>query len=457
MLTRTLSIRLYPTMDQMAVLDMLSIASKKLYNEALYKIREHYNDSLTSNQEYFNSIAYLGISYRAKGEYLSYYDLDPLMQQSKHYKLLGATSSKEILRLLDKSYKSWFVALKVKKEKGLRPKPPGFKPRDGQHLIVYNYTNFGFNGYRSSYKVEVKNQRYITLGTSKEFTKLYPQYKSILKFKVPAYLRGKYIKMIRILPIGDGYRMEFVYEIEPTVVPGAECMGIDLGLRNFATFVTTKGSYGIIDGSYAKAENRYYNKEVGRLKSVAMKQGCGRSTNKILTLGQDREAILNEFMNNAVAYIVNLCIKEGITKVAIGELKDIKQEINHGKIGNQSFVQIPYYKFKVKLGAKLELYGVELEQVSEAYTSQADALTLDAIKKQPYGKTRRIHRGLYESSIGKQINADVNGAINILRKVAGDAVVKQIVSRGSWTEPKRIRLAYEQPSLELNDCLSSHP
>jgi IS605 OrfB family transposase len=459
MLTRTLAVRLYPTKEQREVLNMLTRTSKSLYNEALYKVREYYNYTLAENQKYFNSIAYLGIAYKGKGEHLNYYALDPLMQQSRNYRLLGATTSKEILRLLDKSYKSWFNSLKVRKEKGLKPKPPGFKPKDGKHILVYNYTNFGFNGYLSSYKIIVKNQRYITLGSSKEFSKLYPQYKGILKFKLPVYLRGKYVKMVRIIPLYDDYKLELIYEIEPKIVGviGTECMGIDLGLQNFATYVTTKGNCGIIDGSYIKSENRYYNKENAMLKSVAKKQGYDRSTERIITLTNKRESIINNFMDKAVAYILDLCLKEGIITVAIGELNAIKQEIDLGKQTNQNFVQIPYHKFKTKLQAKLELYGIELVQVNEAYTSQVDALALDKIQKQAYSNTRRVHRGLYESSTGKCINADINGALNIMRKVADDTQMRWVVSRGSWTEPERIRLAYEQTSLKLNDCLSSHP
>lgn len=460
MLTRTLAVRLHPTKEQKEVLNILSRASKNLYNDALYRIREHYSYSLSENQKYFNSIAYLGIAYKAKGEHLNYYTLDPQMRQNRNYKLLGASISQEILRLLDKSYKSWFSSLKVRKEKGLKPRMPGFKPRDSKHILIFNYTKFGFNGHKISYKITVNTQRYIMLGSSEEFAKMYPQYKSVLKFKVHPYLRSKYIKMIRIIPLDNDYKMEFVYEIEPKITNAiyAECMGIDLGLTNFATYATTKGSCGIIDGSYIKSENRYYNKENARLKSVAKKQGFDKSTTGVYKLTDKRGMKVDDFMDKASAYILDICLKECVGTVAIGELKAIKQEIDLGRKTNQNFVQIPYYKFKTKLQAKLELHGIELVQVNEAYTSQVDALALDKIQKQVYGNNRRIYRGLYESSTGKYINADVNGALNIMRKVANDTQMRWVVGRGSWTEPRRIRLAYdEQTSPKSNVRLSEHP
>jgi len=78
-------------------------------------------------------------------------------------------------------------------------------------------------------------------------------------------------------------------------------------------------------------------------------------------------------------------------------------------------------------------------------------LALDEIKAQPYGKKRRIKRGLFKSITGTVINADVNGALNILRNVAGDSPAKEIISRGRVNRPQRIKLAYEvSPTLKLN-------
>ena len=99
----------------------------------------------------------------------------------------------------------------------------------------------------------------------------------------------------------------------------------------------------------------------------------------------------------------------------------------------------------------------------ERYTSQVDAFACDPITKPSYGKTRRVKRGLYQSAVGVLVNADVNGALNHLRNVAGDSVIQQIISSGRVNRPVRIRLGYEQPSCALNckdqsiDCLYRPP
>jgi IS605 OrfB family transposase len=148
-------------------------------------------------------------------------------------------------------------------------------------------------------------------------------------------------------------------------------------------------------------------------------------------------------MNRTVSYLIKHCIKNKIGNILIGELTGIKQEINHGKRNNQNFVQIPFSKFKAKLENKCNLYGIKYHLVNEAYTSQVDSLALDPIQKQEYGRKRRVKRGLYKSSTGQLINADINGAINILRKVVGDSVVKPIIDRGLVNRPIRLRLAFE--------------
>ncbi|HNV39654.1 MAG TPA: transposase, partial [Methanoculleus sp.] len=107
-------------------------------------------------------------------------------------------------------------------------------------------------------------------------------------------------------------------------------------------------------------------------------------------------------------------------------------------------MQVPYHKFRQTLKSMCELIGIRFDDShSEAYTSQVDALALDPIKKPPYGRKRRVKRGLYQSAPGTLINADVNGALNHLRKMAGDSVIPRIIGRGRVNRPVRIRTTFE--------------
>jgi IS605 OrfB family transposase len=248
---------------------------------------------------------------------------------------------------------------------------------------------------------------------------------------------------------GKYFKIKYCYEEKKQSVDldYSKYLSIDLGVSNFATFVDTNGTAEIIDGKYVKSLNQWYNKENARLQSIKDKQKIDKITNKQIRLLSKRANRINELMNRTVNYLVKHCIQNKIGNILIGELKEIKQGINHGKQNNQNFVSIPFGKFKAKLESKCDLYGIKYHLVNESYTSKTDALALDEIIKQPYGDSRRIKRGLYKSITGQLINADINGAINILRKVAGDFPVKEIVSRGLVNRPRRIRIAFETSKL----------
>jgi len=146
-----------------------------------------------------------------------------------------------------------------------------------------------------------------------------------------------------------------------------------------------------------------------------------------------RKNVINNFMNQAVNYIVKYCLANRIGNIVIGELRDIKNGINLGRINNQNFQYIPYGLFKQKLKAKCEFYGINYIEVDEVYTSQTCSICGDI------NRNNRKHRGLYVCrKCGSVLNADVNGAVNILKKVAPESV--RIGSSGGVNPPVRIRV-----------------
>ncbi|MBA1336462.1 MAG: hypothetical protein HPY66_2897 [Firmicutes bacterium] len=110
------------------------------------------------------------------------------------------------------------------------------------------------------------------------------------------------------------------------------------------------------------------------------------------------------------------------------------------KATNQKFVSIPYIQLIHYITYKAEKYGIEVITQEESYTSKCDALAYEEIGRQEDYKGKRISRGLFLSSTGKIINADVNGVLNILRKCKGELSIKGIVNRGCVYQPKRIRV-----------------
>lgn len=123
---------------------------------------------------------------------------------------------------------------------------------------------------------------------------------------------------------------------------------------------------------------------------------------------------------------INYAVSKGISDVVVGYNKEWKQGINIGRVNNQNFVCIPYYKLLNMLTYKCELHGISLTVTEESYTSKCSFLDSEPLCKHDSYCGRRIHRGLFKSSSGKLINADVNGALNILRKVIGNYIYDPI-------------------------------
>lgn len=403
---------------QYEALKTLSRASKNMYNLGLYNTRQYFFQN---------------------NKFLKYPDNYHLCKEDENYKLMQAATAQQSLKFVERGMRSWFGLLKLYKNGQLEDKPnlPHYLDKEGYFPIAYPKNAFSF-----------KNGK-VRLGISLEFSRRFPNAKKLLTFSLPKILKNKlsYIQEIHVLPMYDGkyFKIKYCYEEkpEPANLDYSQYLGIDLGVSNFATFVDTIGTAEIIDGKYIKSLNQWHNKENARLQSIKDKQAIDKITNKQIRLLTKRANKINELMNRTVNYLVKHCLKNNIGNILIGELKEIKQNINHGRKNNQNFVQIPFDKFKAKLESKCNFYGIKYQLVNEAYTSKTDALALDEIIKQPYGDSRRIKRGLYKSITGQLINADINGAINILRKVAGDSVLEQIISSGLVNRPGRIKLAFE--------------
>lgn len=376
--------------------------AKNLYNQSLWTLRQ---------------------AYEATGQYFSYPQMDKAMKQvtnlegEVNYRLLKAKVAQQTLRRVDKNFKSFFAATKdfnknPNKYSG-QPKPPGFK-QTPQDNLIYDYQAFSIKG---------------------EVISLEPG----LEIKLPKPLIGKTIKQVEIIPKFSAFHAVFVYEEELNdfeQVPKSEkVMSIDLGLNNLATCVTNGVVKPfIIDGRKLKSVNAYYNKRKAKMQAKLEKQRGRKWSNQLQSLTAWRNAVVNDYLHRATHVVVKSCVENGISKVVIGEVAKSLDHINLGKRTNQNFVNLSLGQFVKKLGYKLGSHGIELVVTDESYTSKASFPDGDKMPKQPNLKTsytfsgRRIKRGLYESSDGTLLNADVNGAYNILSKTDSNFSFSQLVS-----------------------------
>ena len=125
-----------------------------------------------------------------------------------------------------------------------------------------------------------------------------------------------------------------------------------------------------------------------------------------------------------------------VTTIVIGNNKTWKQSSSLGKVTNQAFVSIPHQKLIDKICYKAQACGIQVLLIEESYTSGTSFLDGELPQKEFYNKKRRVHRGLFVSNKGVKINADVNAAYQIMKKVFPNTFVDGI--EGVVLHPVRV-------------------
>ena len=371
--------------------DELCFKSKNLYNYANYIQRQNF----------------------IKGEKIVIYkDLTKALKTHEPFKELGSNSSQHTLKMLDRAWKSFFVSIKdysknPNKYLG-KPKLPKYKEKNGRYVCIL-----------TNWQSQIKNG-YLYFA----FKPLKP-YNNLFKTNII----GKHMQT-RIIPKGSCYVLEIVYEIDvPNVtIESKNIIGIDLGLNNFATLTNNVGALPIIiNGKGIKSYNQYWNKQKAKISSDLKKRHNQNWSNKLERLTQKRNNKMEYYMHCTSKYVIDYCIAIGCDTIVVGHNKKWKQNSEMNKKVNQEFIQIPYENFINKLKYKCENQGIIFVETEESYTSGTNFLDNELPIVENYIKKRRIHRGLFKSNNGMLINADVNGSLQIIKKVFPNAFVNGIV------------------------------
>jgi len=350
----------------------LCYISKNLYNEANYIVRH----------EFFKT-----------KRWIRYNELYKLLKRSENYRKLPAQTAQQILKIVDRIWKSFFNAMNAWKEKPEKfnemPRPPKYKKKNGVFILIF-----------TNQQVKVKGDWLI--------------FPKVVGLRLKTRIKER-IKEVRIIPKGVGYVVEIVYEKEVDVVERdkSRVAGIDLGVRNLVTIANNIGEAPIVvKGGVVKSINQFFNKEMARLQRIYAKQGI-KTSKRMKRLSVKRERKLGDFLHKASKFVAEWCAKRNIGRLVIGYNKEWKQEVNLGKKNNQNFVQIPFWTLIQQIKYKAEERGIEVLLVEEDHTSKCSFLDGEPIEHREY-IGRRL-RGLFKSARGI-INADVNAAYNIIRK-----------------------------------------
>ena len=376
-LTETHKIR--PNHKLYSICDELCFKSKNLYNAALFEFRQSYFDK--------------------EADTLTWQNINRIFNQSNQfdYRELPSKVSNTVLKKLGNNISSfWSLVKKSDYDKKVRL-PKYLHKTDGRFIVEFNKQTF-------SNKRDDENNLIIC--------------KSSLDLRIPTKVETP--QQVRIIPKVGCYVIEVIYEIkENQPKQNQRVAAIDLGLNNLATVVTNNGDNPIlISGKKIKSINQYYNKMTSKQKSLLPNNIF--TSKSLHRLWLKRNNKISYEIHKITKFLANYFDERDVSKVIIGNNTGWKNEINLGKRNNQNFVNIPYTKFINQLTYKCQLLGITVITREESYTSKASFLDYDEIpnykdEEMPKFSGKRIKRGLYRSTTRK-INADVNGAYNIMAK-----------------------------------------
>ena len=400
--------------DTNGILDNYAREANNLYNIGMYLMRQNFIKH---------------------GKLLSYPELYRLIKRKVDYrenlvyrKLPYAQSSQQTLKEVQGTFDSWIKALKAYRTNPSkftgRPRMPKYLPKGKRH-------GFWITGQNA-----LARHEYLHIPKLKQF-----------EIKLDPNLNITKIKRVLFKPMSKGYFKVIVqYQLDKSVkyLPdNGKYVGIDPGLDNAFTVVDSTGKHRplIINGKPVKSMNQYYNKNRAKLYSllakyhqnkiiIQTKQGpkpIYSESNRLIKLTLKRNQKLFDFIHKATKSIVDYTLNCGANAIVIGKNKNWKRSIHLGKRINQNFIGIPHARMIEILKYKANLKGIAVITTNESYTSQTSFLDEEKPCKENGNyhrklkhlspNNRRIYRGLFQSNDGTLINADVNGAYQIIRKV----------------------------------------
>jgi putative transposase len=388
-----------------AAIDRAAFASKNRSNAARYVTRQ---------------------AFIHEGRIVTYQDLARDLKPSVEYRALPAKVAQWVLRQGARqgahAWTRYFAACRARQADPTtclgHPKLPTDRPQPGRNLLAY---------------------------TEQAISRAPKHRGEVVPSGLPIRVetRQTAIDQVRVVPRPGFYVVEVIDEPAPVpaAVDPARRAGGDIGLNNLATLASDKPGFvpRIVNGRPVKSINQFYNKRRAELQGQLGEAPTRRRLQRITT---KRTRRIDHYLHTASRRIIDLLVAEGIGTLCIGKNPRWKQEVGMGKRNNQNFVSVPHARFIAMLSYKAELVGIQVMVTEESYTSQASFLDADplpvytAATPAPTFSGRRVKRGLYRAADGRHINADVNGAYNIMRKVAPDAFAQG--SRGCVVHPMRL-------------------
>ena len=385
------------------------IESKEIYNYANYIIRQLFFKKSKNHQF---SLDFVDEYPELKDLFTKYIEEDKqfttlfckIIRKFAKLKEFSINSKiiQSIIRRLNSDWNSYWALLNLVKNKQY-DKPINIPKYKKQYNLV-EYTN------------QVLSKKKLKLG----FIGTNKMKRGI---KISNFHKDLNCKCFRIFYKNNNFICELIYEkeINDQTVPTGKTASIDLGLENLFTVAFNYNKKGIsFKGTNLKSINQYFNKETSKLQSLLPKnEYCSKRINHLFYKREEQLRNVIGFYSNR---LMELLVNEGISILVIGHNKDWKNKINIGKVNNQNFVSIPFSKVINIIKYKAEDLGIKCIEQEESYTSKASFLdndnipTFNEVNEKHTFSGKRITRNLYQTKNNQIIDADLNGALNIMKK-----------------------------------------
>ena len=393
--------------SELAILEYLCQESNNLYNCTMFVARKAFFES---------------------GKLMTGIDCQNAMKDNKHFQAMPNRAAQAVTHQVGEAIKSYkeLVSKARKGDLSQKPKFPGYRTSGGCNKISF-CADFKLVGDKIRMPMGLLCKAWF--GVSEFFVPM------------PSNLDFAVIRQVRIVPRNRCFYVEYVYGVNAVqaVLDPAKCLGIDHGLNNWLTGVTNTGKSFVVDGKVLKSVNQWYNKSTS--KRMENKPN-GFWSNKLAALTEKRNRQMRHAVNVAARKVINFCLENQIGTLVFGWNKGQKDGAQMGHKTNQKFVQVPTARLKDRIKQMCEICGIQFVETEESYTSKASFLDNDALPvygEKPEGwksSGKRVKRGLFRSKDFDRINADCNGAANILRKVATTLGLDlDGVSRGALRTP----------------------
>ena len=390
-----------PSDPRWQTIDQAAWYSKNIYNAANYRVRQ---------------------AYLREGRYIPYLMLE---KQFKRKDLLPDQQLplkvvQQVLRQVDHDWQCYFAALleyQAHPERFIgRPKLPGYKnTTTGRNLLVYTAQATAKGHFRKTGHLKLSG------------------------LEVQIATQQATYDQVRIVPRKTHYVVEVLYtvqeqpdsELDPTRYAAA-----DLGIGTLCALASNKPGCVplLVNGRVLKSINQGYNQCRADLQS---RLSHGQHTSHQLDrLTDNRNRRITTELHRCAKQVIQTLRDQHIGTLIIGKNDGWKQAVNLGKRSNQNFVTIPHAQFIEMLTYKAARVGINVVLTDEAYTSKCSFLDLEPLGKHVQYAGKRIKRGLFRAQSGQLINADVNGAYNILRKVVPTAFANGIAA--AVVQPVRV-------------------